>query len=104
MGICPYVKRVPAYIKRINKPRMLGMIIYVLESRPSEVLSAHQVSDALKHKGLKHYPHTRAVAAMLAKHKLLFEEVDDFRVRNGDTNYKIKQYKLRDDWDVDRKV
>jgi hypothetical protein len=83
---------------------MLGMIISVFQDSVYDKLSASQISDFLKHRGLKHYPHTRATAAMLAKYKDLFEEVENFRVRDKQQNYKIKLYKLRDDYDVDRKV
>ena len=104
MSNCIYVEKVPSYIKRINKPRMLGMVISVFEDRQSENLSASQISDTLKHRGLKHYPHTRSVAAMLATYKSLFIEIGNARINNGNTSWEIKQYKLRDDYNVDRKV
>tara|TARA_R100000152_G_C6766135_1_gene191055 strand:- start:351 stop:665 length:315 start_codon:yes stop_codon:yes gene_type:complete len=104
MGICHYVAKVPPHIRRTNKPRMLGMIISVFEERPHEQLSSAQVADVLKHRGLKHYPHTRSVAAMLAKYTSLFKEIENVRVRNGHQSYTVKQYKLREDYNVDRKV
>ena len=59
MGIFHYVAKVPSHIRRTNKPRMLGMIISVFQERPNEQLSSAQVSDILKHRGLKHYTQTR---------------------------------------------
>ena len=103
---CPFTRLVPSYISRVQKPRILGMIIDVLKDSESS-LSAEQISNNIKHRGYKYYPSSKTCAAMLGKHKKLFLELEPEKVislgvlRNG---WKVKMWKLRDDWNVDRKV
>ena len=49
---CPFVNKIPNYIRRNNKPRTLGMIIATLEESP-EGLSSAQISHKLKDKGYR---------------------------------------------------
>ncbi len=103
---CMYTKKIPDHITRIQKPRILGMIIATLEEFP-EGLSAEQISNKLKAKGFKYYPATRTVGSLLGKYKTLFEELGMERVSGligAGSGWKVKVFKLRDDWNVDRKV
>ena len=100
---CPFVNKIPNYIRRNNKPRTLGMIIATLEESP-ERLSSAQISQKLKDKGYRYYPATRTCASILGKYTRLFEPLEDIKVTNSVNNWKVKLYKLRDDWNVDREV
>jgi len=100
---CPFVKRIPDYIIRNQKPRVLGMVIAILEES-TEALSASQISSRLKDRGYRYYPATRTCASLLGKFKSLFEEVAVVKVGNVRTTWNVKIYKLRDGWNVDRKI
>ena len=106
MTNCPYSSLVPKRIIRVQKPRILGMIIATLKLHP-EGLSAEQVSQKLKDKGYRYYPANRTCASLLGKYKSLFEELPMQRVvgLTGPSNgWKVKVYRLREDWNVDREV
>ena len=99
----PFTKLVPENIIRVQKPRMLGMIIATVSSHPKG-LSAEQVSQKLKDKGYKHWPACRTCAALLGKYKSLFEELPMqtvVGVAGPVSNWKVKVYKMRDGWNVD---
>ena len=103
---CHYSKLVPPTIIRCQKPRLLGMIIFTLTENPNG-LSAEQVSRKLKDMGYKYYPANKTCASLLGKYKTLFEELPMQRVvgLTGPSNgWKVKVFKLRDDWNVDREV
>jgi len=103
---CHFSNRVPSYIIRCQKPRLLGMIIATLEGYPMG-LSAEQVSNKLKDRGYKYYPSNKTCASLLGKYKSLFEELPKQRVVGlaGPSNgWKVKIFKLRDGWNVDREV
>ena len=103
---CHYSKLVPSNIIRCQKPRLLGMIISILVEYP-EGLSSEQVSLKLKDQGYKYYPSNKTCASLLGKYKTLFEELQMQRVVGlaGPSNgWKVKVFKLRDDWNVDREV
>lgn len=100
---CPFVQRIPDYIIRNQKPRVLGMVIAILEESV-EPLTASQISSRLKDRGYRYYPATRTCASLLGKFKSLFEEVAVIKVGNVRTTWNVKIYKLRDGWNVDRKI
>lgn len=97
---CPFVNIIPARIKRINRPRLLGMIIHTLKDYPNG-LSAGQIAQKLKDKGYKYYPATRTCASYLGKHSDLFEELNEIRIGDRQETWKVKTYKMRDGWNVD---
>ena len=82
------------------------MIITTLEKYP-EGLSSEQVSNKLRDRGYKYYPANKTCASLLGKYKSLFEELPMQTVvglTGPSSNWKVKVYKMRDGWNVDRKV
>ena len=102
---CKFVKVIPDHITRTNKPRVLGMVIYMMIKNPNG-LCAFQVSEKLKDEGYKYYPATNTSAALLGKYKQLFTQIGEAKIAGSfhANSWKVKVYKLRDDYNVDRKA
>ena len=85
--------KIPKSMKRVHKPRQLGLIIMALEEGPGNV---HQILERLKGK-YRFYPDTRQASGMLNTFSNLFEKIEDDTIEGQDGNYKIVKWKLRDD-------